>query len=179
MKNALAALLLLAACAPAPQNDLVTLSYQAADALLQGAREELTEDATIIYGVFTPVGEPGTSSPFGQMFAELVASRLVQNGVGVVEVRLRDAIAVREGGPYALSDDARDVARRVQARAALSGSYAATSEYALVTARLIDVATGIVLSSWDKRIPIDYADYALFETAPGWTRADHGFNAYR
>jgi TolB-like protein len=179
MKNGLAALLLLGACAPAPQNDLVTLSYQAADALLQGAREELTEDATIIYGVFTPVGEPGTSSPFGQMFAELVASRLVQNGVGVVEVRLRDAIAVREGGPYALSDDARDVARRVQARAALSGSYAATSEYALVTARLIDVASGIVLSSWDKRIPIDYADYALFETAPGWTRADHGFNAYR
>ena len=144
MKNALAALLLLGACAPAPQNDLVTLSYQAADALLQGAREELTEEATIIYGVFTPVGEPGTSSPFGQMFAELVASRLVQNGVGVVEVRLRDAIAVREGGPYALSDDARDVARRVQARAALSGSYAVTSEYALVTARLIDVATGIV-----------------------------------
>jgi FlgO protein len=67
----------------------------------------------------------------------------------------------------------------VRARAALSGSYAATSEYALVTARLIDVASGIVLSSWDKRIPIDYADYALFEMAPDWTRADHGFNAYR
>jgi FlgO protein len=87
------------------------------------------------------------------MFVELVASRLVQHGVGVVEVRLRDAIAVREGGPYALSDDARDLARRVQARAALSGSYAVTSEYALITARLIDVATGIVLSSWDKHIP--------------------------
>jgi TolB-like protein len=179
MRNFLAvALLLLGACASAPQNDIVALSYQAADALLQGAREELPDDATIIYGVFTPVGQPGTSSPFGRMFVELVASRLVQNGVGVVEVRLRDAIAVREGGPYALSDDARDVARRVQARAALSGSYAVTSEYALVTARLIDVATGIVLSSWDKRIPIYYADYALFEM-PGWTRADRGFAAFR
>ena len=101
MRNAFAAtLLLLGACAPAPQNDIVALSYQAADALLQGAREEeLPEDATIIYGVFTPVGQPDTSEPFGRMFAELVASRLVQNGVGVVEVRLRDAIAVREGGP--------------------------------------------------------------------------------
>jgi hypothetical protein len=113
------------------------------------------------------------------MFAELVASRLVQNGVGVVEVRLRDAIAVREGGPYALSDNARDVARRVQARAALSGSYAVTSAYALVTARLIDVATGIVLSSWDKHVSIGYADYALFEMAPPWTSADRGFHAFR
>jgi TolB-like protein len=180
MRNCLAAaLLLLGACASAPQTDFVTLSYDAADVLLQGARRELPDDATIIYGVFTPVGQPGTSEPFGQMFAELVASRLVQNGVGVVEVRLRDAIAVREGGPYALSDDARDVARRVQARAALSGSYAVTSEYALVTARLIDVATGIVLSSWDKRIPLRRADYALFEMAPGWSHADSLFYAFR
>jgi hypothetical protein len=180
MRNCLAAaLLLLGACASAPQTDFVTLSYDAADVLLQGARQELPADATIIYGVFTPVGQPGTSEPFGQMFAELVASRLVQNGVGVVEVRLRDAIAVREGGPYALSDDARDVARRVQARAALSGSYAVTSEYALVTARLIDVATGIVLSSWDKRIPLRRADYALFEMAPGWNHADSLFYAFR
>jgi FlgO protein len=100
MKNALAAaLLLFAACAPAPQKDFVDLRYEAADVLLHGARGELPDDATIIYGVFTPVGQPGTSEPFGRMFAELVASRLVQNGVGVVEVRLRDAIAVREGGP--------------------------------------------------------------------------------
>jgi hypothetical protein len=54
-----------------------------------------------------------------------------------------------------------------------------TSEYALVTARLIDVATGIVLSSWDKLIPIGYACYALFAMAPGWTRADRGFYAFR
>jgi TolB-like protein len=171
MKSALVAVaLLLGACAAAPQNDFVALSYEAADALLRGARRELRDDATIVYGVLTPVGQPGASSPFGQIFAEQIASRLVQNGVGVIEVRLREAIAVRAGGPYALSDDVRDVARRVQARAALAGSYAVTSGYALVTARLIDVATGLVLSSWDKRIPLGYADYALFgvEVAPPW-----------
>jgi TolB-like protein len=177
MRKVPAALLLLSACAPAPQNDFVALSYEAADALLLGVHRQLPDDATIIYGVFTPVGQPSTSSPFGRMFSEQVASRLVQNGIGVVEVRLRDAIAVREGGPYALSDDARDVARRVQARAALSGSYAVTSEYALVTARLIDIATGIVLSSWDKRVPLYYPDYALFGIEPRRGRADLGFYA--
>lgn len=162
MRSALIALLVLSACASEPQNDFVVLSDQAADALYNGARHELADDAPIIYGVFTPVGQPETSSPFGRIFAEHVASHLVQRGVKVVEVRLRESIAVREGGPYALSDDVRDVARRVRARAALSGSYAVTSRYALITARLIDVSSGLVLSSWDTRIRVGTADYALF-----------------
>ena len=115
MKRARAALLpplLLAACATEPRTDFVALGYEAGDALFDGARRELTDDAPIVYAVFTPVGHPATSSPFGQIFAEHVASRLVQRGTKVVEVRLREAIAVREGGPYALSDDVRDVARR-------------------------------------------------------------------
>jgi hypothetical protein len=174
-----AALLLLCACASPPQTDFVALSYEAADALLRTARQEIPPTATIIYGVFTPAGRPGTSSPFGRIFAEQVASRLVQNGIGVVEVRLREAVAVREGGPYVLSDDARDVARRVQARAALSGSYAVTPEYALITARLIDVTTGLVLSSWDKRVPLGYSDYALFDMAPPWARGYRGFSLLR
>ena len=138
-------------------------------------RQKLPGDATIIYGVFTPVGQPGSSSPFGRIFAEQVASRLVQDGVGVVEVRLREALAVREGGPYALSDDARDVARRVRARAALSGSYAVTPAYVLVTARLIDVASGLVLASWDKYIPLGPADYALFGMTPSRASTRYGF----
>lgn len=163
MRLAVAGLLLLGACASEPQNDFVVLSYEAADALRDGARGELAGDAPIIYGVFTPVGHPATSSPFGRIFAEHVASRLVQRGIKVVEVRLRDAIAVREGGPYTLSDDAREVARRVRARAALAGSYAVTPRYALITARLIDVSNGVVLSSWDKRVPLARADLALFD----------------
>ena len=181
MKRTLAAarlllLFALASCASEPPNDFVALSYEAADTLFDGARREIGEDAPVVYGVFTPAGHPAASSPFGRIFAEHVASRLAQRGVKVVEVRLREAIAVREGGPYALSDDVRDVARRVRARAALAGSYVATSGYALVTARLVDVTTGFVLSSWDKRIPLRRADYFLFERRAGdgghWSLSD-------
>jgi hypothetical protein len=173
MRRAILALLLLSGCASTPQNDFVVLSGEAANALHDGARHELADDAPIIYGVFTPVGQPGTSSPFGRIFAEHVASRLVQRGVKVVEVRLRESIAVREGGPYALSDDVREVAQRVRARAALSGSYAVTPGYALITARLIDVSNGLVLSSWDKRVPLGRADYALFEKPSPWGRSHY------
>jgi hypothetical protein len=35
-----------------------------------------------------------------------------------------------------------------------------------------------VLSSWDSRMPIGYADYALFDMAPPGTLADRGFYAF-
>jgi hypothetical protein len=166
-----ASLLALSACASQPESDLIGPGYEAADTLFNSARRELRDDSTIVYGVFTPVGNPGTSSPFGRVFAELVTSRLVQNGVKVVEVRLREAIAVREGGPYALSDDVHDVARRVHARAALSGFYAVAPDYVLVSARLIDIPTGLVFASWDKRIALSPSDRALFGRPDPWSRS--------
>lgn len=108
------------------------------------------------------------------MFADHVASRLSQNGVKVVEVRLREAIAVRQGGPYALSDDVRDVARRVRASAVLVGTYATTPEYVLVNARLLDVENGTMISSWDKRAPLSRADRQLFDKGPWpWSLGYH------
>lgn len=163
MKRAAVALVLLASCASEPRKDLIDLSYEAADRLYRDARRELSSDTTIIYGVFTPAGKPSDSSPFGRMFADHVASRLAQNGVKVVEVRLREAIAVRQGGPYALSDDVRDVARRVRASAVLAGTYATTPDYVLISARLLDVENGFLISSWDKRSPLTRSDRHLFE----------------
>jgi TolB-like protein len=172
-----AAMLALVACASEPKVDFIAEGYEAGNALYAGVRRDLRDDNTIVYGVFTPVGKPDTSSPFGRMFAELVTSRLVQNGVKVVEVRLREAIAVREGGPYALSDDVRDVARRVHARAALSGSYAVASNYVLVSARLIDITTGLVFTSWDKRLPLNRADQHLFgRTVDPWDPWGRSYN---
>ena len=95
MKRALAALLLLAACASEPKLDYVALGYQAADRLADEARPALSGGGPIVYGVFTPVGHPDTSSAFGRIFAEHVSSRFAQRGIPVVELRLREAIAMR------------------------------------------------------------------------------------
>ncbi len=161
MRGLLAAVLLLAACASEPKVDYVALAYEAADTLVDGAGPALSAGGPVVYGVFTPVGHPDTSSEFGRIFAEHVSSRFAQKGIAVVELRLREAIAMRQGGPYALSDNVRDVARRVQARAALTGTYAVTDGFVLISLRLIDVVSGVVLSSWDRRIAIGCNDYPL------------------
>lgn len=161
MKRVLMAVLLLlcSACIGQTGDDLVKVSYEGAEALL--AKVDLGPDAVVVYGVFTPVGHLDTSSPFGRIMAEQIASRMVQNGVKVVEVRLREAIALGQGGPFTLSDDVRQVASRVRARAALTGTYAATPQYVLLTAQLVDVTSGLVLASWDKRVTLGRADQAL------------------
>ncbi len=159
-------LLLCSACAGRTGDDLVKVSYEGADALLSGI--DLGRDAVVVYGVFTPVGHVDSSSPFGRIIAEQIASRLVQRGVKVVEVRLREEIALGQGGPFTLSDDARKVASRVQARAALTGSYATTPQYVLLNARLVDVTTGVVLASWDKRVELGRTDLTLLSDKPAW-----------
>lgn len=160
-----AALLALGACAtaeePQPKVDLLAASYDAADALVEAAGDRIDRDNPIVYTPFLPVSRLENPTPLGRILAEQAASRLVQRGYPVVEVRLRQDIAMVSGGPFVLSDDARAVARRVLAKAALVGAYATTSDYVLLNVRLIDVATGIVLASHDSRIHVGFNERTL------------------
>ncbi|WP_119459517.1 FlgO family outer membrane protein [Rhodospirillaceae bacterium SYSU D60014] len=157
----LAAVALLAACArkEQPGTEFLTASYAAADALIEGAEDSIEPDSPIVYATFSPVGRLEVPTALGQMLAEQTASRLVQRGYPVVEVRLREGIAVKPGGPFVLSDDAQEVAERVLAEAALVGSYVAATDYVLLNVRLIDVVTGIVLASHDTTIPVAFSEW--------------------
>jgi len=156
---ALASALMLASCAP--EVDFIAVSYDIADALIEGSNGRLEAESPIVYTTFAPVGSLEQPTTLGRMLAEQTASRFVQRGYSVVEVRLREGVAVKPGGPFVLSDDAREVARRVLAKAALVGSYAATSRYILLNVRLIDVSDGIVLASHDTKIPIGSVELPL------------------
>lgn len=156
----LALAVLLAACArkEEPGTRFLTASYAAADALIEGAEDRIEQDSPIVYATFSPVGQLEIPTAMGQILAEQTASRLVQRGYPVVEVRLREGIAVKPGGPFVLSDDAQEVAERVLAEAALVGWYVAANDYVLLNVRLIDVVTGIVLASHDAAIPVPFSE---------------------
>ena len=156
---ALASALMLASCAS--DVDLIAVSYDLADTLIERSNGRIEPDSPIVYTPFAPVGSLEQSTMLGRILAEETASRFVQRGYPVVEVRLREGVAVKPGGPFVLSDDAREVAQRVLAKAALVGSYAATSRYVLLNARLIDVSNGIVLASHDTEIRIGSAELQL------------------
>ena len=101
-KNLLSSLPLLAVilggCQTAPQTRgperyiegdyLIANSYEAADRLVEQLRK-FNPDDNVLVATFTDINDLGVSSPFGRMSAELIASRLSQHGLRILDVKLR------------------------------------------------------------------------------------------
>lgn len=155
----LAQVLLLGACANAPQsmsgteenNPLISSSYAAADRLLTPAakRELLNKDRRVLVASWVDVNQVSRSSIFGKMMAEQLASRLVQQGIGVMEVKLRTSMFITEkGGEMLLSREIREISQLHNAEAVVVGTYAdAGSAGVYVTVKLVRAIDGLVISA--------------------------------
>lgn len=151
--------LLLSACANAPQsmsgteenNPLISSSYAAADRLLTPAakRELLNKDKRVLVASWVDVNQVSRSSIFGKMMAEQLASRLVQQGIGVMEVKLRTSMFITEkGGEMLLSREIREISQIHNAEAVVVGTYAdAGSSGVYVTVKLVRAIDGLVISA--------------------------------
>ena len=80
---------------PAVRSDVLQTNYDAADRLLQTA--PLDPRRSVIVATLVSVDHLGESSRLGRMFSEQIASRFVQRGVPVAEVRLREQLALQPG----------------------------------------------------------------------------------
>jgi TolB-like protein len=151
--------LLLGACANAPQsmsgteenNPLISSSYAAADRLLTPAakKELLNKDKRVLVASWVDVNQVSRSSIFGKMMAEQLASRLVQQGIGVMEVKLRTSMFITEkGGEMLLSREIREISQLHNAEAVVVGTYAdAGSAGVYVTVKLVRAIDGLVISA--------------------------------
>jgi TolB-like protein len=151
--------LLLGACANAPQsmsgteenNPLISSSYAAADRLLTPAakKELLNKDKRVLVASWVDVNQVSRSSIFGKMMAEQLASRLVQQGIGVMEVKLRTNMFITEkGGEMLLSREIREISQLHNAEAVVVGTYAdAGSAGVYVTVKLVRAIDGLVISA--------------------------------
>jgi TolB-like protein len=151
--------LLLGACANAPQsmsgteenNPLISSSYAAADRLLTPAakKELLNKDKRVLVASWVDVNQVSRSSIFGKMMAEQLASRLVQQGIGVMEVKLRTNMFITEkGGEMLLSREIREISQLHNAEAVVVGTYAdAGSSGVYVTVKLVRAIDGLVISA--------------------------------
>jgi TolB-like protein len=147
------------ACANAPEalsgteqhNPLIASSYAAADRLITpAARQELlAKDKRVLVASWVDVNQVSRSSIFGKMMAEQLASRLVQQGVPVMEVKLRSSLFITEkGGEMLLSREIREISQQHNAEAVVVGTYAdAGSSGVYVTVKLVRAIDGLVMSA--------------------------------
>ena len=87
--------------------------------------------------------------------AEQTASRIVQRGYTVIELKLRENVFVqRQGGQFVLSREVRDISQSVDAQAVVAGTYAVGKEIVYVNARVIRTTDNVIMGAYDYSLPV-------------------------
>ncbi|OHB82570.1 MAG: hypothetical protein A2Z38_08610 [Planctomycetes bacterium RBG_19FT_COMBO_48_8] len=147
-----------------------TANYKAADALLNAIRPKLSKDSPILVASFVNIDALDESSTFGRVTAEQFASRFKQRNYTTIEMKLRTNVFIREGsGELLLSREVAEISSKHRAQAVVVGTYAVASKRVYLTARVINVSDGRVLSSYDYDIPITSDVFKmLLKGKEGW-----------
>jgi len=131
------------------------VNYKAADSLLNKVQPKLPKDSPILVASFVNIDDLDDSSTFGRVVSEQFASRFKQRNYTTIEMKLRTNVFIREGsGEFLLSRELAEIGTKHRAQAVVVGTYAVASKKVYLTARVINVSDGRVLSSYDYDIPI-------------------------
>lgn len=160
------AVLVISACAhpvgrdwkPAPavvDTDLIESSYAAADKLMENLITELDASKTLLVATFVDIDNVDRSNTLGRMVSEQIGSRITQHGFGVIEIKLREQLSVRqETGELLLSRDYRALRDGNDAQAVVVGSYALGQDKLYVNARIVRLGDNVVISAHNYSLPI-------------------------
>jgi TolB-like protein len=127
------------------------LAYALADGLEQNLVQYVDRTRPILFTSFVDLDDLNTSSTFGRLLGEQVASRMSQLGYRVVELKLRQGSMVvsQEAGEMILSRDLRDVRTSHDTQAVLVGTYVVTDNAVIVSAKLLSTLDGAILATRD------------------------------
>ena len=131
--------------------DLIEANHRAVDALLANA--PLDAQHPVMVATLVQVDRLGESSRLGRIFSEQIAGRMVQRGVRVVELKLRDSVALqRDQGELLLS---REVSQSHDAQAVVVGTYAASASALYISLKLVTPVGNTVVAAHNYAVPMD------------------------
>lgn len=134
--------------------NLIEANHRAVDALL--AQAPLDAQHPIMVGTLVNVDRVTESSRLGRIFSEQIAGRMAQRGLRVVELKLRDSVALqREQGELLLSREVREVSQSHDAQAVVVGTYAASATALYISLKLVTPAGNAVVAAHDYSLPME------------------------
>lgn len=137
-----------------PSSDLLLLNYQAVDRLL--AQVNLDPQFPLLVATLVHVDRLQESSRLGRIASEQIAGRLVQRGILVTEVTLRDSLVLRrDQGLLLLSRELQEVSQSQSAQAVLVGTYAPSATQVYVSLKLVAPQGNLVMAAQDYALPMD------------------------
>lgn len=142
------------AAGAAPRTSVIHANHHAADMLLQNA--PLDREHAVLVATLVNVDRLGESSRLGRIFSEQIAGRLVQRGLPVTELKLRETVMIqREQGELLLSRELRELSRSHDAQAVVVGTYAASATVLYVSIKLVKPEGNVVVAAHNYAVPMD------------------------
>ncbi|HDQ41697.1 MAG TPA: hypothetical protein ENN39_11815 [Desulfonatronum sp.] len=144
------------------------IAYFIADALEDNLAQPLNRTKPILFTSFVDIDDLQTSSTFGRLLGEQVASRMSQHGYRVVELKLRQnsMIISENAGEIVLSRNLEDIRNSNEAQAVIAGTYTVLDDSVIVTARLLSALDGAMLSTHDLTLKMSPDLHALVHKNP-------------
>lgn len=148
-----------------PDTDMIELVEEASASLLSSTRG-LSPDRPIISATFVDIDDLQRSSTLGRTLSELFTSGLVQAGLTVIEVKMRDSLFIEEStGELILSRDVQRLSLAHDAQAVLIGTYAQAERSAYVNVRIVRARDNTILGATSIKMPLDRDIRAMLPTA--------------
>jgi TolB-like protein len=162
------AVVLSAACATGPTyqaaetSEFTQANYSAVDKLVAATAVPIAKSAPLLVATMVNIDSLNQSSRFGRLISEQIATRLTQLGHGVVEMKLRNDVYIREGtGELLLSRDVRTLSKNHNVQVVVVGNYAVAAGYAYLTLKMVTVTDNRVVAAVNYLLPLTENNKAL------------------
>lgn len=118
---------------------------------------------TFIVTSFANLDKLNETSSFGRLVAENLIHELQVRKWQVFDVRLTKDIVINEAGEFSLSRDIKKIRETYKVGGIVAGTYSVANTSLIVNARVIDIETGVVVSTGQFHIPINgFVESILF-----------------
>jgi len=131
-----------------------------ADQIERNADRKSLEN-TFIVTSFTNLNRLSETTGFGRLVAENVIHELQVRKWKVFEVRLVKDVIINEAGEFSLSRDIKKIKDMYKIGGIVTGTYSVANDHVIVNARVIDINTGLVASSAQVHMPVNWFTDAL------------------
>jgi TolB-like protein len=118
-------------------------------------RDAESQTKPILVTSFSNLDNLSETTSFGRLLGEQLIHELKVRGWQVVDLRLTKSVIINQSGEFSLSRDLGRIRESFPAGNVLVGTYSRTTDGVLISARIIDVATGHVQSTAQSRAPRD------------------------
>lgn len=132
-------------------------------------RNSVTKDLlnTYIVTSFTNLDKLGDTTALGRLIAENLMHGLQVHKWQILEVRLTKGIDINAAGEFSLSRDVNKLKDEYKISGVVTGTYSVAEGNLTINARVIDVNTGLMISSAQTYIPVQWLPDASYSLESG------------